>query len=97
MYVLGVPRPFKYVRVKTLEEALEALEEGGRPLAGGQSLIPMMRLRIPFDTLVDINELDLDYVKEEDDVYRIGALTRHSEIASNLPLLRNVAISIADL
>jgi len=96
MYVLGVPRPFKYVRVKTLEEALEALEEG-RPLAGGQSLIPMMRLGIPFDMLVDINELDLDYVKREDGVYRIGALTRHNEIVSNLPLLRNVAISIADL
>ena len=96
MFALGVPRPFKYVRVKTLEEALDALEEG-RPLAGGQSLLPMLRLRIPFESLVDINELDLDFIRREDNAYTIGALTRHNEIASNIPLLRGVAITIADL
>ena len=94
--MFGVPKSFKYIRVKTLEEALDLLNEG-RPLAGGQSLIPMLRLGIQFDTLIDINELDLDYIRKDDEVYTIGALVRHNEVASNIPLLRKVAITIADL
>lgn len=97
MFALGYPPNFKYVKVKDLEEALENLRDGVKPLAGGQSLIPMLKLRVvKFDSLMDINDLDLRYVTREKDVVRIGALTTHNDV-SKIWFLRHVAMNIADL
>ena len=76
------PAPFEYHRAASLDQALALLDRHGdeaRLLAGGQSLVPMLNLRIArFAHLVDINPLrDLDYVREADRGLEIGALTRH--------------------
>lgn len=75
------PAAFTYERVRSQEEAVEALARYGadaRVLAGGQSLIPAMRYRLARPAvLVDINDLeDLAVLKESDGVLRIGAMTR---------------------
>ena len=76
------PASFDYVVPATLEEALEPLgryEDDAKVLAGGQSLIPLMKLRLAApQVLVDINRLPgLDILAEEDGGLRIGALVRH--------------------
>ena len=76
------PASFEYVAPATLEEALETLgryEDDAKVLAGGQSLIPLMKLRLAAPrVLVDINRLpELDTLAEEDGALRIGALVRH--------------------
>ena len=92
------PSNFDYVKPKTLEETLTLLGDGGRDsviLAGGQSLMPTLNMRLSApDLLVDINGLDeLSGVKLEGNQIRIGALTRHVEIenssviAENCPLI----------
>ncbi|ARM77001.1 hypothetical protein B6F84_00995 [Acidianus manzaensis] len=92
-----MPTKFKYVKVKDLDEAFDFLKDGAKPLAGGQSILPMLKLRISkFDYLMDINNLDLRYIKEEDGKLRIGALTTHNEVAS-IKTLSKVALTIADL
>ncbi len=101
------PRPFHYHRAGTLEEAVSMLEqasEEARLLAGGQSLIPLMKLRLAsVQHLVDLNFIPgLSYVREEDGLIRFGALTRHAEIeasaaARNVPILRDCAAGIADI
>lgn len=102
-----IPAQFKYYRPSNLQQALDLLKEneGARPLAGGQSLVPMMKLRIiNVDTLVDLNDLDeLKYVKLEEDKLRIGSLLTHNEIATNhiirqrYPSLAKASWVIADL
>ncbi len=82
---MQVPAPFDYVRAATVEEAIDLLARHGpeaRLLAGGHSLLPMMKLRLARpDTLIDINSLaDLDYVRLDGDEIAIGALTRHSTV-----------------
>ena len=79
------PAPFAYHRAETLDQALALLDRHGdeaRLLAGGQSLVPMLNLRIArFAHLVDINPLHgLDYVREAAGELEIGALTRHVTI-----------------
>lgn len=79
------PAPFDYLRPASLEQALEALADGGedaKVLAGGQSLVPMMNLRLARpSSLVDIGDLPgLSYLLEEDGALRIGALTRHEQV-----------------
>ncbi|HET9290608.1 MAG TPA: FAD binding domain-containing protein, partial [Actinomycetes bacterium] len=76
------PASFEYVVPATLEEALDALgryEDDAKVLAGGQSLIPLMKLRFAAPrALVDINRLPgLDTLAEADGGLRIGALVRH--------------------
>ena len=76
------PAPFEYYSPATLEEALTLLAEHGsdaKPLAGGQSLIPAMNFRLATPSaLVDLNRLDaLSHITVEDDVIRIGGMTRH--------------------
>jgi carbon-monoxide dehydrogenase medium subunit len=77
------PAPFTYHRPSSVEEALRILadvaDEGGRILAGGQSLIPMMALRVAYPPhLVDINEIEeLARAEVQDDKFVIGALARH--------------------
>jgi aerobic carbon-monoxide dehydrogenase medium subunit len=85
--------PFEYAAPTTLEEALSLLEEHGedaKVLAGGQSLIPLMKLRFATPALlIDINRIpDLDYVEESADDLLIGPLARNIVLAE-APLLRD--------
>ena len=79
-----IPQSFEYFAPKTLEESLSLLSkyDEAKILAGGHSLIPMMKLRLAFPPyLIDINGLsDLDYIKEENGTLKIGALTRETSL-----------------
>ena len=78
------PAPFNYHRPRSVEEALtllsEVADEGGRVLAGGQSMMPMMALRVAYPPhLIDINEIiELDRAEVVEGQFVIGALTRHA-------------------
>src|SRR3954453_12726889 len=79
---MQVPAPIEYARATSVEDAVDLLErlgEEARVIAGGHSLLPMMKLRLAApEYLVDINDLhDLAYIREEDGDIRVGALTRH--------------------
>jgi len=102
------PAKFAYHAPSSLDEALSLLQRYGgeaRVLAGGQSLIPMMNFRLAAPAaLVDLNRLpDLDYIKHENGVVRIGAMTRQRKlefspvIAERLPLLRDAIRLIGHL
>jgi carbon-monoxide dehydrogenase medium subunit len=104
---LQTPAPFGYERATSVESALRALQEHGseaRVIAGGHSLLPMMKLRLANpEYLVDINELsELAYIREDTDEIRIGALTRHVDLlksdllARRYPLFRDAEEVIAD-
>ena len=78
-----IPPSFDYVAPKTLPEAIAALgQENAKILAGGQSLIPLMRFRLASPTvLVDINRVEgLSYIKEEGGWLKIGSMTRESAV-----------------
>ena len=81
------PAPFDYLRPRTLEEALEALAagEGAKVLAGGQSLVPLLSMRLAAPgTLVDINALPgLDEITTSDNGVRVGALARHARVLAD--------------
>ena len=82
------PAPFDYEVAESVDHAIELLGQTGedaRPLAGGHSLIPLMRLRLAAPTaLIDLGRLDnLRYVREDGDHLAIGALTHHREILNN--------------
>ena len=81
------PAPFAYLRPSTLEEALAALagEPGAKVLAGGQSLVPLLSMRLAAPSmLVDINALpDLGHVRVAEDGVRVGALARHAEVLAS--------------
>src|SRR6267378_401078 len=82
------PRPFHYHRASSLKEAATMLTQIGdeaKLLAGGQSLIPLMKLRFANPRhLVDLNFIpDISYIKEENGALRLGALTRHAEIENS--------------
>lgn len=102
-----IPSPFDYVRVSSVDEALAALAEHGEDaklLAGGHSLLPIMKLRLAIPTvLIDISGItDLNYVRVDGDTVAIGAGTRHhdlehSEVAqAEVPLLPHVASRVGD-
>ncbi len=79
------PPAFDYAVPRSLDEVLDLLAEvgdEGRVLAGGQSLIPMMKLRLAAPAhLVDINEIsELSYIREVNGHLAIGALTRHADV-----------------
>ena len=105
---MQVPAPFEYARATSVEEALVLLDRLGpeaRLIAGGHSLLPMMKLRLATpEHLVDINPLEreLRYIREEDGEVRIGALTRHRDLlesdllAERLPIFRDAERAIAD-
>ena len=83
-----IPANFDYLRVDSVEGALKALQEHGdeaKLIAGGHSLLPLMKFRLSAPAyLVDINRLDdLKYVRDENGNLVIGALTRHSDIETN--------------
>lgn len=82
---------FNYIKAETRQQALELLDqlgEEGRILAGGQSLMPTLNMRLSQpSTLIDINKVsDLDGITLEDNVVRIGAMARHVEVA-NSPII----------
>lgn len=100
------PSAFVYTRAESLDDVFAAFAEHGddaRLLAGGQSLMPILNMRLAEpDILVDINDIDeLNGVAVVDGHLRVGALTRHRELASNAdiaahaPLLRLAAPHIA--
>ena len=99
------PAPFDYHRPQSLAEALALLTELGdeaRPLAGGQSLVPMMNMRLARpEHLVDLNDLaEFDFIRDVDGAVEIGALVRHRAVersellAATHPLLPAVARTI---
>src|SRR5262249_42001295 len=101
------PGPFEYERATSVEDAIAALQRLGpeaRLIAGGHSLLPMMKLRLANPAhLIDINDLtDLAYIREEGGEIRIGALTRHVDLlksellAQKLPVFRDAEEVIAD-
>jgi len=86
-----IPPEFDYVAPDTLEEALKALSEGGedaKVLAGGHSLLPLMKLRLAAPTLlVDLRKVPgLRGVQRENGQWRIGAMTRHADMQGNADL-----------
>lgn len=100
------PAPFRYHRPASLKEAilmLAAMSESAKPLAGGQTLIPILKMRMDEPTdLVDIGRLpDLRFAKEADGWITIGALSQHgwvakSDIAARVAIVRDCAGGIAD-
>lgn len=104
---MQTPAPFEYERASSVEEALALLERHGpetRLVAGGHSLLPMMKLRLARpERLVDVNDLtDLAYVRRDGDWISIGALTRHSQVggsamlAAAYPIFQDAERVIAD-
>jgi aerobic carbon-monoxide dehydrogenase medium subunit len=102
-----IPAPFTYKRAWSADEAVEIVSRDGddaKFLAGGHSLLPLMKLRLAVpQTLVDIGRLaELRYVRDEGDHIAIGAATTHAELAAssllgqNLPLLAHAAGQIGD-
>ena len=90
-----IPAPFAYARPSTIDEALQAVASGGEDvkiLAGGQSLIPVMRLRLAApETVVDLTRVaELRGVREDGDAIVIGAMTTHSDVLSD-PLIARYA------
>jgi len=92
-----IPQQFEYSAPKTLDEALGLLAEGAKPLAGGMSLIPMMKLRLANpEHLVDLGRIkDLSYIREQGTVIHVGATTTHHEVESS-PLLRGKCPLLAE-
>jgi CO/xanthine dehydrogenase FAD-binding subunit len=76
------PAAFEYAAPSTVSEALALLDEDSRPLAGGQSLVPMLNFRLARPArLVDLERVaGLDRLEADGDVLRIGAMTRHAAI-----------------
>jgi len=105
---MQVPAPFEYERATSVDDALARLARLGsdaRVIAGGHSLLPMMKLRLATpEHLVDINDLhdELGYVREENGELRIGALTRHREVlesellGQHFPIFHDAERVIAD-
>lgn len=102
-----IPASFDYERPSSLEEALGLLAEHGdeaKVLAGGHSLLPLMKLRFATPTVViDVGRLEaLSYVQDEGNHLAIGALTTHRDVAGDesikrhVPLLAHVAGQVGD-
>jgi aerobic carbon-monoxide dehydrogenase medium subunit len=105
---MQVPAPFEYERATSVDHAiglLERLGDSARLVAGGHSLLPMMKLRLAnLEYLIDINDLhgELGYVRVGPDEIRIGAMARHrellesDELAAAFPIFRDAEKVIAD-
>src|SRR3712207_1128742 len=95
---MQVPAPFDYARASSIDDAIALLDRLGpeaRLVAGGHSLLPMMKLRLATpEHLIDINPLEseLAYIREHDGEVLIGALTRHRDILESDVLARHFAI-----
>ena len=104
---MQTPAAFEYERATSVQGAIAALHQHGpeaRIIAGGHSLLPMMKLRLASPArLIDINDLDeLAYIREADGEIQIGALTRHADLLSSdllcehFPIFRDAESVIAD-
>ena len=104
---MQIPAAFDYARAESVEHALALLERHGeesRVVAGGHSLLPMMKLRLARpETLIDINDLyELDFILEDAGVLRVGALTRHAALLESdligrlFPIVHDAERVIAD-
>ena len=105
---MQVPAPFEYERATSVDHAIALMKRLGsdaRIIAGGHSLLPMMKLRLATpEYLIDINDLsdELSYIRIEDGEVKIGALTRHRQLldddglATVLPIFRDAERVIAD-
>lgn len=104
---MQIPAPFDYARATSIDDAIALLTRYGEDahvIAGGHSLLPMMKLRLARpDWLIDINDLhDLDFIRRDGDHLRIGALTRHrallesAEVASLFPSVTDAERVVAD-
>jgi carbon-monoxide dehydrogenase medium subunit len=105
---MQVPAPFEYERATSVEHAiglLGRLGDSARLIAGGHSLLPMMKLRlVNLEYVIDINDLhgELGYVRFTPNEVRIGAMTRHrellesDELADVFPIFRDAERVIAD-
>ncbi|HZX54452.1 MAG TPA: xanthine dehydrogenase family protein subunit M [Ilumatobacteraceae bacterium] len=102
-----IPAAFDYVRAGSADEAISLIGQHGddaKFLAGGHSLLPLMKLRLAQPSvLVDIGRLtDLSYIRDAGDHIAIGALTRHMDIenssvlAEHVPLLAHAASHVGD-
>ncbi len=102
-----IPASFSYQRASSVDEALELADRGGEDakfLAGGHSLLPLMKLRLAVpEILVDIGRLDeLRYIRDDAGHLAVGALTSHDDmarsglLASELPLLAHAAALVGD-
>jgi aerobic carbon-monoxide dehydrogenase medium subunit len=102
-----VPAPFDYVRASSVAETLDLLERHGeeaRVIAGGHSLLPMMKLRLARpDWLIDINDIaELRHITVDGDRLRVGALTRHAQLLASddvgrlFPIVHDAERVIAD-
>jgi aerobic carbon-monoxide dehydrogenase medium subunit len=102
-----IPAPFEYVRAGSVDEVLAALAEHGdeaKILAGGMSLLPLMKLRLATPSvIVDAGRLrDLSYIRDGGDHVAIGALTRHRDLETSdllgeaCGVLRSVAAQVGD-
>ena len=102
-----IPAAFDYVRAGSADEAIALIGEHGdeaKFLAGGHSLIPLMKLRLAQPTvLIDIGRVtDLSYITDQGDHIAIGALTRHTDIENSpiltehVPLLAHAASHVGD-
>ena len=102
-----IPAAFDYVRAESAEQAISLISQYGddaKFIAGGHSLLPLMKLRLAQPTvLVDIGRLtDLSYIRDAGDHIAIGALTRHMDVetssvlAEHVPLLANAASHVGD-
>ncbi|MFT9846894.1 FAD binding domain-containing protein [Aneurinibacillus sp. REN35] len=103
-----IPSTFDYVRAKTIEDAIKLLAESegeGKLIAGGHSLLPLMKFRLTSPgKLIDISRIaELRGVKEENDRLVVGALTTHRElihdplVAEHIPVLAETARQIGDI
>ena len=104
---MQIPAPFDYARATSIDDAVALLTrygEDARVIAGGHSLLPMMKLRLARpEWLIDINGVtDLAYIRREGDVLRVGALTRHrellesDEVAQLFPIIVDAEKVVAD-
>ncbi len=102
-----IPASFAYRRAGTVDEALRLAADGGEDakyLAGGHSLLPLMKLRLALpDVVIDVGRLgELSYVRAGDGAIAVGALTRHHDVensellARELPLLTRAAGAVGD-
>lgn len=101
-----IPAAFDYARAESIDHAIELLggADDAKVLAGGHSLLPLMKTRLAQPSLlVDIGRIgDLSYIREDDDVVAIGALTRHHDVANSellqasCPIVADAASQIGD-
>jgi carbon-monoxide dehydrogenase medium subunit len=102
-----IPAEFEYARPASIADAVSALSEAGEDaklMAGGQSLIPILRLRLAYpSTVVDVSRIeDMRGVRDEGDAIVIGAMTTHDDvlhdalIAEHAPLIAQATATVAD-